>query len=140
MQLQKAVLDSLFLFNQSPDHRLYTLVEFNHYCVFPILHSKARLFYDKGKPIGFVSWAWFTDKEAQDFLDERWCPDESVYQRKQSDQLWGIEFIAPYSPPLKFIKKMMKETYQVSTQHLDIDHKVNWRRLASPDQLHTRRL
>jgi len=140
MQLQKAVVDSLFLFNQSPDHRLYTLVDFNHFCIFPIIHSKARLFYDEGKPIGLVTWCWLTDEESQDFLDEKWAPDEKTYQRNIGDMLWGVEFIAPYKPPLKTIKMMMKDTYRVSTSHLDTDHKVNWRRLSKPAKLHTRRL
>jgi cytolysin-activating lysine-acyltransferase len=81
MQLQKAVLDSLFLFNQSSDHRLYTLVEFSHYCLFPLIHQKARLFYNGDKPIGFVSWAWLTEEEAQDFISERWMPSEEGHKR-----------------------------------------------------------
>ena len=81
MKLQKAVLDALFLFNKSPDHRLYTLVEFNHYCLYPLIHQKARLFYKDDKPIGFVSWAWITKEEGQAFLDEKFVPDEITYSR-----------------------------------------------------------
>jgi hemolysin-activating ACP:hemolysin acyltransferase len=140
MQLQKAVMDSLFLFNQSPDHRIYTLVEFNHYAIFPILHSKIRLFYDGDKPFGLVTWAWLTHAEALLFLDGRWMPTEEVYARTIGDQAWGIEFIAPYLPPLKVIRLMMRETYRAGTSHLKSTHKVNWRRLSSPDKLHTRRI
>ena len=81
MQDRNTVLDCLYLFNKSDDHRLYTLVEFNHYCLFPILYKKARLFYDNDKPVGFVSWAWLTEQEAQDFLSERWMPSEEVHHR-----------------------------------------------------------
>tara|TARA_R100001377_G_scaffold80088_1_gene58705 strand:+ start:119 stop:541 length:423 start_codon:yes stop_codon:yes gene_type:complete len=140
MQLQKAVLDSLFLFNQSPDHRLYTLVEFNNYCVFPILHNKVRIFYENDKPIGLVTWAWFSNDEAKRFLDERWCPGEDVYKRQDGDQLWAIEFIAPYSPSRKILKRMMHETYQEHTHHLETNPLLHWRRLSRPDQLHKRRL
>ena len=136
MQLQKAVLDSLFLCNQSPDHRLYTLVEFNHYCVFPILHSKARLFYDKGKPIGFVSWAWVTKQEATDFLSETWIPNEEVWQRPpmQNDQhLWGIDFIAPYGHSVKVMRGMIQHSHKIHGRGVP----VNWRRInKQPDKIH----
>ena len=138
MQLQKAVLDSLFLFNQSPDHRLYTLVEFNHYCLFPLIHKKARLFYNGDKPIGFVSWAWLTEEEAQDFLSERWMPSEEVHKRpdKIDDQyqLWGIDFIAPYGHSIKVMRGMMQHSQSVLGQRVP----ANWRRFKSPDKIHTK--
>ena len=138
MQLQKAVLDSLFLFNQSPDHRLYTLVEFNHYCLFPLIHQKARLFYNGDKPIGFVSWAWLTEEEAQDFLSERWMPSEEVHKRPDviddQYQLWGIDFIAPYGHSTKVMRGMMKYSQSVLGQRVP----ANWRRFKHPDKIHTK--
>ena len=140
MQLQKAVLDSLYLFNKSPDHRIYTLAEFNHYCIFPLLHSKAQIFYNGTKPIGFVSWAWLTSDEAQNFLDERWIPDEQAYKRPdivtEDLQLWGIEFIAPFGSTLKVMRGMMQHSQTVLGQRVP----VNWRRFAQPDLKHTKEL
>ena len=136
MQLQKAVLDSLFLFNQSPDHRLYTLVEFNHYCLFPLIHQKARLFYNGSKPIGFVSWAWLTEEEAQDFLSERWMPSEEVHKRpdKIDDQyqLWGIDFISPYGHSTKVMRGMMKHSQSILGKRIP----AHWRRFKQPDKVH----
>ena len=136
MDLQKAVLDSLYLFNQSPDHRIYTLVEFNHYCIFPLLHQKAQLFYDGTKPKGFVSWAWLTDEEAHNLLQERWVPDEEVYQRpdKITDelQLWGIEFIAPFGGTLKVMRGMMEHSQTILGKRVS----AHWRRLKQPDVVH----
>ncbi len=140
MLLQKAVLDSLFLFNQSEHHRIYTLAQFNHYCIFPLLHNKARLFYENDKPIGFVSWAWFTEKESLDFLKESWIPDEEVYKRQISDELWGIEFIAPFDHGKALVRNMIKETYKVAKAHLETDHKVHWRRVSAPHKRLTRRV
>tara|TARA_R110000765_G_scaffold30589_1_gene72183 strand:+ start:183 stop:605 length:423 start_codon:yes stop_codon:yes gene_type:complete len=140
MQLQKAVLDSLYLFNQSPDHRIYTLVEFNHYCLFPLIHKKVQLFYDGTKPIGFVSWAWLTQDEAQNFLDERYVPAEQAYKRPdvitEDLQLWGIEFIAPFGSTLKVMRGMMQHSQTVLGQRVP----VNWRRFAQPDLKHTKEL
>ena len=136
MQLQKAVLDSLFLFNQSPDHRLYTLVEFNHYCLFPLIHQKARLFYNGNKPIGFVSWAWLNEQEAQDFLSERWMPGEEVHKRPDiiddQYQLWGIDFISPYGHSTKVMRGMMKHSQSILGKRVP----AHWRRFKQPDKVH----
>ena len=136
MQLQKAVLDSLFLFNQSLDHRLYTLVEFNHYCLFPLIHQKARLFYNGDKPIGFVSWAWLTEEEAQDFISERWMPSEEVHKRPDviddQYQLWGIDFIAPYGHSTKVMRCMMKHSQSILGKRVP----AHWRRFKQPDKVH----
>ena len=136
MQLQKAVLDSLFLFNQSPDHRLYTLVEFNHYCLFPLIHQKARLFYNGDKPIGFVSWAWLTEEEAQDFISERWMPSEEVHKRPDiiddQYQLWGIDFISPYGHSTKVMRGMMKHSQSILGKRVP----AHWRRFKQPDKVH----
>ena len=136
MQLQKAVLDSLFLFNQSEDHRLYTLIEFNHYCLFPLIHSKARLFYNGDKPIGFVSWAWLTAEEAEDFLSERWMPSEEVHQRPDiiddQYQLWGIDFISPYGHSTKVMRGMMQHSQSTLGKRVP----ARWRRFKQPDKVH----
>lgn len=137
MQLQKAVLDSLYLFNQSEDHRLYTLSEFNHYCLFPLIHQKARLFYDNDKPTGFVTWAWLTAEEATEFLSETWIPDEEVWQRppiQDGHQLWGIDFIAPYGHTTKVMRGMIKHSHKLHGRGVS----VNWRRFKQPDKVHTK--
>ncbi len=114
---QKAVIDSLFLFNQSEEHKLFTLVEFSHYCLFPLIHQKVQLFYDNNKPVGFVSWAWVTEEEASEFLSERWMPGEEVWKRPdQIDdqyQLWGIDFIAPFGHSVSVMRGMMKHSQSV---------------------------
>ena len=135
---QKAVIDSLFLFNQSDDHRLYTLVEFSHYCLFPIIHDKCRLFYNNDKPVGFVSWAWLTEEEASEFLSERWMPGEDVWMRSDTVddryQLWGIDFITPYGHSLSVMRDMMRHSQSVLGKRVP----AHWRRFKQPDRIHTK--
>jgi cytolysin-activating lysine-acyltransferase len=127
----KAVVDSLYLFNQSPDHRIYTLTEFNSYLIFPLLHDKLRIFYENGKPVSLVTWCWFTNEQAELFLNEQYQPVESDYARDNGDQLWGIEFIAPYGharQTMRQMKTLHRECYGKSQI-------VHWRRLYSPDNI-----
>lgn len=128
------VLDGLFLFNQSDAHLRYSLSEFNAYFVFPLLHDKARIFYDGDKPIGLVTWVWLTDDEAQGLLDSTWSPSEETYARDEGDQLWGIEFIAPYGHTRQIMRSM-----RTLSKELYGDAPVNWRRYYNPNKRHTRR-
>ena len=138
MQLHKAVVDCLYLFNQSEDHRLYTLSEFNHYCIFPLLHKKARLFYDGDKPVGYVSWAWLTEDEVEKFLSQMWVPSEDVWKRPDiiddRYQLWGIDFIAPYGHSTKVMRGMMKHSQTILGKRVP----AHWRRFKQPDTVHTK--
>ena len=138
MQLHKAVVDCLYLFNQSEDHRLYTLSEFNHYCIFPLLHKKARLFYDGDTPVGYVSWAWLTEDEVEKFLSQMWVPSEDVWKRpdiiEDRYQLWGIDFIAPYGHSTKVMRGMMKHSQTILGKRVP----ANWRRFKQPDTVHTK--
>lgn len=139
MKLQQAVLDTLYLFSQSPDHCIYTLAEFNRYALLPIVHRKSRLFYDNDRPVGFVSWVWLTPEEGQAFLAETYTPDEAAYERPDADgqsfELWGIEFIAPFGDA----RKVMRGMRQHSTKLYGTNVPVHWRRLKQPDRLHRRR-
>lgn len=138
MKSRNTVLDCLYLFNQSDDHRLYTLSEFNHYCLFPLIHSKARLFYQEDKPVGFVTWAWLTEEEADEFISEMWMPDEEVWKRPDviddQYQLWGIDFIAPYGHSTKVMRGMMKHSQSVLGRRVP----AKWRRFKEPHRVHSK--
>jgi hemolysin-activating ACP:hemolysin acyltransferase len=131
MDSSKAVVDCLYLFNQSPDHRIYTLTEFNSYAIYPIIHNKIRIFYDQDKPISLVTWCWFTNEQSDLFLQEEYEPVESDYVRTNGDQLWGIEFIAPYG----HARKTMKQMKSICCELYGNNNIVHWRRLHSPDKL-----
>ena len=131
MDNSKAVVDCLYLFNQSPDHRLYTIAEFNHYLIFPLLHNKLRIFYDGDKPVSLVTWCWFTDEQAEEFRAELFMPDEADYVRDTGDQLWGIEFIAPYGHARQTMKNMKAVCHDLYGD----GNSVHWRRFHTPDKL-----
>jgi cytolysin-activating lysine-acyltransferase len=132
----KAVTDSLFLLNQSPDHRLYTLAEFNHYAVFPILHNKMVIHYEGERPVGLVTWCWLDSEQSQLFLDEQYNPEEVDYARSTGEQLWVIEFIAPYGHAMRIFRDMI--SLSKSTYGSDVD--IHWRRLSQPSRLHKRKV
>lgn len=134
--MSRSLLDCYYLFSQSPDHRLYTLVEFQQYAVHPIIHEKIMIFRHDDRPVGLVTWAWLTAEEEQQFLSERWMPTEEVWQRPDvinpEYRLWGIDFIAPFGDTTKIMKAMMRHSQSVLGQRVP----ARWRRLREPDKIH----
>lgn len=131
MDKSKAVVDCLYLLNQSPNHTHYTLSEFNSYIIYPILHDKLRIFYDQDKPVSLVTWCWFTNEQAELFFDGQFHPTESDYARTTGDQLWGIEFISPFG----HARQTMKNMKIISHDLYGANHKVHWLRSHSPEKL-----
>jgi len=138
MQNRNTVLDCLYLFNQSDFHKQYTLAEFNTYCLIPLIHNKAYLFYEDDQPVGFVTWIWLTPEEAVEFLAERWMPDEEVWKRPDTIddryELWGIDFITPFGHSTKVMRGMMKHSQSILGKRVP----ANWRRFKQPDKKHTK--
>ena len=129
-----ACADALFLFNRSDLHRHYTLADFHAFAIEPII-CKSCLFLHRGHiPVGFVSWAWLTPQESQQFLDETLSLDMAHYTRKQAPEyeLWGIEFIAPFGDARHLMRQARDHAYEVLGMH----PKVNFRRLRQPAKPH----
>lgn len=126
-----AVIDAMFLFNQSKEHIGYCLFEFNAYAIYPILHGKMRLFYQDDKPIGLVTWAYLSDEQAEKFFDDAYMLEERDYLPEDGDQLWGIEFIAPYGNARKIMKAMKQVYYDLYDKP---KRSVHWKRLTNGKQ------
>lgn len=125
-----AVVDALFLFNQSEEHTGYCLFEFNAYAIYPMLHGKMRIFYDDEgtKPIGLVTWAYLSEEKGEQFFDNAYMLDEPDYVPEDGDQLWGIEFIAPYGNVRQIMKAMKQVYYDLYKQP---KRSVHWKRLTN---------
>lgn len=135
MQYKDAVLAGLYLFGKSDFHRQYSISDFNSYMIFPLLNDKVQIFYDGDLPIGIVTWCWFTDEEARDFLNHQWTPPEECYQRNTGDQLWVIEMISTHGQAYKmvrFIRSKLSDLYGTGGVFF-------FRRSHTPQKLHDMR-
>jgi cytolysin-activating lysine-acyltransferase len=100
--------DIVFLFLHSPLHRGWPifLIERN---VLPAIHHKQfRLYHDdKGRPIGYLSWAWLTDEHDAKY-------QMGAYALRPSDWIggsnaWIIDFVAPFGHTMAIRRHMRKE-------------------------------
>ena len=127
-----AVIDGLYLFSQSDNHRLYSVWEFQTFWVEAVLANKARLFYLDGTPVALTTWCFLSKQEGQDFLDDRFVPSEAVYSRDDGEQLWGIEFIAPFG----HAKRVMRSMKDLHTSLYGTRREVYWRRFSNRNSIH----
>ena len=129
----QSVLDGLFLFNQSQEHSGYCIWEFNNYFIYPLLHGKVRLFYEDNKPIGLVTWCFLSEERSQQFADEEIVLEEDDYLANEGDQLWGVEFIAPYGHA-RTIMRRMKELHREVYPNEYNQRPVRWKRITTGKQ------
>jgi len=93
----------MFLMMNSSSHSQWTLQDVNRLIVPPMLSGQYFLFRDSnGSVIGYASWARLTDIAAHGFISgerklqpEDWCA---------GDQLWFIDFIAPFGGVLEIVR------------------------------------
>ena len=130
----KSIVDGLYLFGLSDHHSGYIIPEFNHYFTYPLLHNKVRMFYDNGKPVGVVTWCFLTDEKAEAFSEDAYLIEEEDYISEEGDQLWGIEFIAPFGHTRPIMRAMRNMVHQRYPKHST----VHWKRVHTGLQHTTR--
>lgn len=132
----KALDDARYLFMQSKWHKAYTPDEFYAYLVLPCNKNMIRLYYVNERPVGLVTWVWFTPKQGEEFLDFKYLPIEDDYEYKEGRELWGIEFIAPFGHARQVMRAIRKETENIYGP----DKMVKWRRAQNPHKVIERKV
>jgi hemolysin-activating ACP:hemolysin acyltransferase len=133
----KAIVDGLYLFQKSKWHVDYNVNDVHRYLVAPVKHNRIRIYYAGKEPIGLITWCWLSKEAAKKFLNFDYYISEEDYVKDFGEELWGIEFIAPYGDAktiMKLNRKEYKETYP------DRNEKVHWRRLSDPTKRHTKKV
>lgn len=133
----KALSDSLELLRQSKWHRDYMVEDIFRYIIAPIKHDKLRLYYANEKPIGLITWCWLDKEAGENFLTFNYHISEEDYNQDTKEELWGIEFVAPYGHARQ-IMKLNREEYKAT--YPDRNEKVHWRRLSDPTKRHTKKV
>jgi cytolysin-activating lysine-acyltransferase len=124
-----AVLEGLFLFTVSENHNHYSVTDFFQYFVYPLMYNKARLYRDEaGKPIGVFTYCFLSKEKAEAFLNEEYTILEEDYIADDGDEIWGVEFIAPYGHAKQMVADLKREYAEKYGQ----PRPVFWRRLDKP--------
>ena len=123
------VVDGLKLFSLSDNHKNYTLREFTNYFLYPLNHRKIRFFYENSQPRGLVTWCFLSHEKSEAFFKDDYIVQEEDYLADEGDQLWCIEFIAPYSNTLKVARGMQQHFRNLYPR----GHKTSWKRFGRMD-------
>ena len=132
----KALADGLELFRQSKWHKVYNVEDIYRYLIAPIEHKRISLYYQEDKPVGLVTWCWLDKESGKGFLNKEYYITEADYVEDNKEELWAIEFIAPYGHTRQ-VMTMLRKEYHDTYQRKE---KINWRRLHDPAPRHTKKV
>lgn len=132
----KIIADSLELFNQSEEHRKYTVSDLQTYLLLPVEWNTIRIYYSGEKPVGLVTWCWLSPDNSAKFLEGKYhpTPEDHDKDKRHGKELWGMELIAPHGHTrqvLRAINNECVETYGES--------EVHWRRFHDRTRKHKRK-
>lgn len=130
----KATVDGLKLLRQSEWHWDYNVDDIFRYLIAPIKYNRIRLYYSGDEPIGLITWCWLDKEAGKKFLTFNYYISEQDYVSDDKEELWGIEFIAPYGNARELMRMIRQEHNSVYGRN----EKVNWRRLHDPTKRHTK--
>ena len=133
LDYNKAVADGLKLFIESPSHYKYNLFDIDTYLILPITNNRFRIFYQEDKPVGLITWCWFTKDKTQKFLQYKYDPIQEDYEDTniKDKELWGLDFISTTGKAKQMMSSVRKEH-----KELYGSTKVHWRRFSDPTQTH----
>lgn len=94
---------------QSRLHHRYAIVRILTRTIPALKNNQFKIYYDKLKPVGYVSWAYISDEVEEKFkkADYDLKPDEW----NCGDNLWFVEFVAIDGYATKFIDYLKKEVF-----------------------------
>ena len=130
----KATVDGLKLLQQSKWHWDYNVDDIFRYLIAPIKYNRIRLYYSGDEPIGLITWCWLDKEAGKKFLTFNYHISEQDYVNDDKEELWGIEFIAPYGNARELMRMIRQEHNSVYGRN----EKVHWRRLHDPTKRHTK--
>lgn len=128
-------MDGLTLFLRETQYNsYYTLQDMETYLVHPLKHGRARVFYDKEGPIGFVSWAFLSPEREKEFQEGLSLKEEDFENTEGS--LWGVDFISTEGSARQMLSHLKKLKEKVYPSHRG---KVRFLRFKTNNKLHEMR-
>ena len=106
--------------------------QFQRYFMYPVLENKIQIFHQDDRPIGLVTWCYLPQDIGDEFLNCRYDLEAEDYLAEDGEELWGIEFMAPFG----HARKIMSEMRRYYKQRYGPSRPVYWRRLHAPDIKH----
>lgn len=115
MERSRLLGDVLTLMTASDAHQGYKVKHFPAVVLCPLQLNQFRIYHDADKrPVGFVSWACFSKKVEERFLNGN--PTLSLEDWYSGDIIYFMEFIAPFGH-IKQMVKDLREHFRGKTTH-----------------------
>jgi cytolysin-activating lysine-acyltransferase len=116
------------LFVASDRHDTLSLREFAMSILPPIHFDQFRIYHANGRPVGFVSWAMFRPEDGKGYMAGDF--DFSLDKWTAGDQLWFIDYIAPFGHAIKMAEDLRDNVFPNSVAYApDLDDKTGRKRV-----------
>ena len=106
--------EAVWLLGRSNAHKHLFISELDWLLVPALQLRQFRIWRHNGQPVGFASWAYLTQESADRFVESakagrmgRIAPNEW----KSGDQLWLIDFLAPFGGSEEMIKELREKIF-----------------------------
>ena len=99
----------LSLMLASEFHQPYLINDFGTAILVPIHFNQFRIYKKNNTPIGFVSWAFFSKDIAEKYRHGNYHLTFDDW--KSGDELWFIDFIAPYGNIRSIVKDLKTNVF-----------------------------
>ena len=105
--------EATFLFVNSPLHLRYAVHQLPTFILTPLRLGQYRMYRSAKGPVGFVAWAHLTAQAAADYASMR--RDLTPQDWDAGDQLWFIEFVAPFGHARRIVADLRHAVFPRAT-------------------------
>jgi cytolysin-activating lysine-acyltransferase len=99
-------VDIISLMAHSSIHKNWSLSEIIRVTVPPLMLNQCRVFKKNGKPIAYISWAFFNEASVKAYI--KGTRKLQLSDWNSGKELWAMDFIAPFGDVAKIIRKCKK--------------------------------
>ncbi len=100
----KLIGEVIYLMSASSIHKYFQVIDINNYILPAINLNQFRIYHNSTRPVGFVTWAYFSDEVEKKFISG---PTILKLEEWQSgDNFFFIDFIAPFGHAQKIIQDL----------------------------------
>ncbi|MDY6902766.1 MAG: toxin-activating lysine-acyltransferase [Cyanobacteriota bacterium] len=94
-------------------HSQYQISDITERFIPSLIHDQFRYYEINGNPIGFVNWAWLSDEAEAKYSTEY---ELQLPEWSDGDNLWFLEFIAPFGHANLIIKDLRNSIFSKGMQ------------------------
>lgn len=104
-----------YLLSHSPAHLGYTVADLMRFFLVPVRLDQFRIYRTKGRPVGFVAWAYLSREIAAQYAIGNY--ELQTKDWRSGQEVWFVEFIVPFGHARRIIDDMREDSFAEACVH-----------------------